>query len=181
MSEEGEALAQHVAAELRDPEPKGFTFDEAVLRQDASLTRLSEHLGQEPEAQVAEALGRLLEQERDGWAQLKILELADRLAPAALAPALLQYVEARRKAEEPRVRFLAGRACEVLLRLPLDRELRAKAQAISAGPLQEVASARGQALRARAMHRPRRVEWLILVAMMVLGIAGLLYAFQALR
>jgi len=181
MSEEGEALAQHVAAELRDPEPKGFTFDEAVLRQDASLLRLAEHLGKEPEAPVAEALGRLLEQERDGWVQLKVLELADRLAPVALAPALIRYAEAKAGAEEPRVRFLAGRACEVLLRLPLDLEARAKAQALSARPLQEVVSARGQALRARAMHRPRRVEWAILVAVMVLGLSGLIYAFQALR
>jgi hypothetical protein len=181
MSEEGESLAQHVAAELRDPEPKGFAFDEAVLRQDASLQRLAEHLGKEPGAHAAEALGRLLEQERDGWVQLKVLELADRLAPVELAPALMRYVESRAGAEEPRVRFLAGRACEVLLRLPLDLEARARAQAISARPLHEVALARGQALSARAMHRPRRVEWAILVAMMALGLSGLIYAFQALR
>src|SRR4051812_36556667 len=154
MSEEGESLAQHLAAELRDPEPRGFQFDEAVLRQDAGLQRLADHLGAEPEAPVAEALGLLLEQERDGWGQLKLLELADRLAPAAMAPALLRYVETRISSAEPRVRFLAARACEVLLRMPLDLELRARASALSAQPLQEVSQVRGQALRARAMHRP---------------------------
>jgi hypothetical protein len=36
-------------------------------------------------------------------------------------------------------------------------------------------------VRARATHRPRRVEWAILVAVMVLGLGGLIFAFQALR
>src|SRR5436190_23382141 len=108
MSEEGETLAQHVAAELRDPEPKGFQFDEAVLRQDAGLLRLADDLVAEPEARVAEALGALLERERDGWVQLKVLELADRRAPVAMAPALLRYVEARRGAEEQGAAVLAG-------------------------------------------------------------------------
>lgn len=181
MSEEGETLAQHVAAELRDPEPKGFQFDEAVLRQDAGLLQLADDLVAEPEAHVAEALGALLERERDGWVQLKVLELADRLAPVAMAPALIRYVESRQGAEEPRVRFLAARACEVLLRLPLDLEARARAAELSTGPLREVGQVRGHALRARALHRPRRVEWAILAAVMALGLAGLLYAFQALR
>src|SRR4051812_33230353 len=147
MTEEGEALAQHVAAELRDPEPKGFTFDEAVLRQDASLQRLAEYLGKEPEASVAEALGRLLEQERDGWVQLKVLELADRLAPAAAAPALIAYVEARAGAEEPRVRFLAGRAREGLLRPPLDLEAPAKGPGLSPPPPRGGGLGRGPARR----------------------------------
>src|SRR4051812_13258237 len=181
MSEEGETLAQHVAAELRDPEPKGFQFDEAVLRQDAGLQQLADDLVAEPEAHVAEALGALLEQERDGWVQLKVLELADRLGPVGRARALMRYGEARRGAGEPRARFLASRACEVLLRLPLDREARARAADLSKGPLREVGQVRGQALRARALHRPRRVGWGILVAVMALGLAGLIYAFQALR
>src|SRR5207248_2807284 len=105
----------------------------------------------------------LLEQERDGWAQLKVLELCDRLAPAALAPALMQYAQSRKDAAQQRVRFLAARACEVLLRLPLDLETRARAAQLSQGPLQEIAATRGQAIRARALHRPRRVEWAILI------------------
>lgn len=180
MTEEGEALAQHVAAELRDPEPKGFQFDELVLRQDTGLQKLADHLAGEPVEHVAEALARLLEQERDGWVQLKVLELADRAAPLAMAPALMEYVRARREASEPRVRFLAARACEVLLKLPLDLEARAQASELSKAPLAEAAEARGRAARARAMHRPRRVEWAILVAVMVLGLGGLLFAFQAL-
>jgi hypothetical protein len=130
---------------------------------------------------VAEALGSLLEQERDGWTQLKLLELADRLAPPALAPALMKYVEGLASSAEPRSRFLAGRAGEVLLKLPLDLEARGKAAELSAGPLREAAALRGRAMRSRSLHRPRRVEWAILVAMMVLGLTGLLFALQALR
>lgn len=180
MTQEGESLASHIAAELRDPEPKGFQFDELVLRQDAGLQRLAEHLQAEPEAEVAEALGLLLEREPDGWTQLKLLELCDRVAPLAMAPALMRYAEARVSAAEPRTRFLAGRACEVLLKLPLDLEARARAQALSERPLREAAELRGQALRSRSLHRPRRVEWVILVLLMLLGLSGLLFAFQAL-
>ena len=69
---------------------------------------------------------------------------------------------------------------EVLLKLPLDLETRARAAELSKAPLEEAAEARGQAVRARAMHRPRRVEWAILAAVMLLGLTGLVYAFQAL-
>lgn len=181
MSEAGESLAQHVAAELRDPEPAGFQFDELVLRQDVGLQQLADHLAAEPAEAVGEALGLLLDQEQEGWTQLKVLELADRVAPRSMAPALIRYVQARAGAGDPRTRFLAARACEVLLRLPLDLEARARAAELSAEPLREVAEYRGQALRTRAMQRPRRLEWAILVAVMVLGISGLIYAFQALR
>src|SRR3954469_5356356 len=115
MSEAGESLAQHIASELRDPEPAGFRFDEAVLRQDVGLQQLADHLAAEPPADVGEALGILLEQERDGWTQLKVLELADRLAPKAMAPALIRYVQERSSDPEPRTRFPAARARGVRL------------------------------------------------------------------
>ena len=181
MSEAGETLAQHIASELRDPEPAGFQFDEAVLRQDVGLQHLVDHLAAEPPADVGEALGLLLEQERDGWTQLKVLELADRLAPVSMSPALIRYVQGRSNAEDARTRFLAARACEVLLRLPLGLEARARAAELSVAPLREVSEVRGQAMRTRAIQRPRRVEWAILVLVMVLGISGLVFAFLALR
>jgi len=179
VTQEGESLASHLAAELRDPEPAGFRFDDLVLRQDEGLRRLAEQLSHEPEAEVAEALGLLLEREGGGWVQLKLLELCDRLAPLRLAPALLRYLEARASSDEPGARFLAGRAGEVLLGLPLDLETRARAQAISAGPMREAAELRAQAARSRSLHRPRRAEWAILVAAMLLGLCGLVYALQA--
>lgn len=181
MSEAGESLAQHVAAELRDPEPRGFQFDELVLRQDVGLQQLADHLAAEPPADVGEALGLLLEQEQDGWTQLKVLELADRLAPVSMAPALIRYVQQREGGPDSRTRFLAARACEVLLRLPLDLEARSRAAELSAQPLREAALVRGEALRSRTLQKPRRVEWAILVAVMLLGLSGLVYAFQSLR
>src|SRR5262245_51670637 len=143
MSEAGETLALHIASELRDPEPAGFQFDEAVLRQDVGLQQLVDHLAAEKPAEVGEALGLLLEREGDGWTQLKVLELADRLAPVSMAEALIRYVQQRSNDPQPRTRFLAARACEVLLRLPLGLEARARAADLSVKPLREVAGVRG--------------------------------------
>jgi hypothetical protein len=176
MSEE---LAEHLLTELRDPEPKGFQFQDHVLRQDAGLEKLTESLRAEEPAALSAALGAALSRERDGWTLLKIVELCDRLAPPGLEGALMRFVEERAEGDD-RQRFLAGRAAEVLLRLPLDLAARARAGELSQGPLRDLERFRRREQAARLLHRPRRVEWAILAAMMALGLLGTVLAFRAL-
>lgn len=176
MSEE---LAEHLLTELRDPEPKGFHFQDHVLRQDTGLDRLTESLRTEAPEALASALGMALSREQDGWTQLKIIELCDRLAPPGLEGALIRFLEERAGGDD-RERFLAGRAAEVLIRLPLDRAARARASEVSQGPLQELERFRRREQAARSVHRPRRVEWAILAVMMALGLLGTAVAFRAL-
>src|SRR5690606_32033961 len=103
------------------------------------------------------------------------LELSERLATAANAPALLKVVESP-PGESDRAMFVAGRACEVLLKLPLDLETRAKADALCRVPLEEVSRFRLGAQRARQLHRPRLVEWALLIGLMVIGLLGVWFA-----
>src|SRR6185295_13946547 len=106
MSLTADELKLHIASELMDPEPKGFQFDELVVRQDAALERLAGQLKDEDSGALAGALSTLLDEGSDGWRQLKLLELSDRLAPAALAPSLMQFAQKRASSSAERERFL---------------------------------------------------------------------------
>lgn len=173
-------LAAQLRAELSDRAPEGFHFSDHVIRQDAGLeqltTRLREH-GDDRE--VALALGRAVSEERDGWTLLKLLELTERLGLTGTAPALLELAR-RPPGDDLRSRFLAGRACEVMLKLPLDYETRIAANEVCKQPLADIARFRMGAAKERAIHRPRKLEWAILVGLMVVGLAGFLFALLAL-
>jgi hypothetical protein len=140
------------------------------------IERLKEH--GEPES-VGRALALALKQERDGWTVLKLLEIADQLQITAAGPVLIEI--AGREPEDDRGKFLAGRACEVLLKLPLDLEARATANAVCRVPLEHMRRFRLGEAKERALHRPRKMEWLILVVLMVLALAGFFVAWSALR
>ena len=81
---------------------------------------------------------------------------------------------------DERGRYLAGRACEVMLKLPLDLATRNRVNDVSRGPLEDIARFRMGAERAQRMHRPRQVEWTLLVILMALAGAGLIVAWVAL-
>jgi hypothetical protein len=179
-SDSSAELAAQIRSELVDTDPQGFLFNDHVIRQDGALERLTAHLAAHPDREEVErAVAKAVETETDGWTLLKLLEVVERLLLLGAAPALIHLVEQRRGAEDDRSRFLAGRASEVLLKLPLNLESRTRANAICQGPLEEIATFRMSTQRARLVHRPRRVEWMILVALMLLGIAGLIFAFRA--
>lgn len=173
-------LAAHIRTELSDEAPQGFHFTDHLIRQDSALERLTEQLrGHGDMAEVERAIALAVSQEHDGWTQLKLLELVERLGLVATAPALMELVEKRAGAEDDRSRFLAGRACEVMLKLPLDLESRTRANDLCKGPLEDVGRFRMSAERVRSLHRPRRAEWILLAVVMVLGIGGLVFAFLA--
>ena len=181
MEQASELLAAQLRAELRDDAPQGFHFTDHVIRQDGALERLTEQLRSHGDpSEVAAALSRALLDEQEGWTVLKLLELTERLALTQTAAALMS-VATHPPGEGPRQRFLAGRACEVLLRLPLDYSTRQKANSLSAGPLEEMAGFRTGAAKERTSQRPRRVEWAILVALMGVALVGLLLAFLSLE
>jgi hypothetical protein len=175
----GADLAAQIRAELSDSSPEGFHFSDHVVRQDDALQRLIQNLEHYPDrAEVEHALSRALRDERDGWVLLKLLELVEHLALTGVAPALVEL--AQRPTETERGQFLAGRACEVLLKLPLDLNARTRANQVCKVPLQQVARYRLGADRERRLHRPRRIEWLLLVLLMVAAIAALIFAATAL-
>ena len=179
-SEDALALASHIAAALKEEAPQGFHFHDQVLRQDTSLERLALSLqAQAEKPALEEAMGLALQEEKDGWTLLKLLELVDRLGLIGTSPALLALAESAPGSDD-RSRFLSGRACEVLLKLPLDYQTRLVANRVCKAPLEEMARFRMGAQKERAMHRPRRIEWLILVAIMALGLTGLVFALRAL-
>jgi hypothetical protein len=182
MSTEASAqeLAAQIRTELADASPQGFLAHEGVLRQDAGLERLAERLRQHPDgAEVAEAVRLALSSERDGWTLLKLLELVDRLSVEQAVEPLL-VLAAQPPGEDDRAQFLAGRACEVLLKLPLDLKSRTRANEVCKAPLEDIARFRMGAQRAQQMHRPRQVEWTLLVVLMVLALGGLMLAWRAL-
>jgi hypothetical protein len=172
-------LAAQIRLELADPAPQGFAFNDHAVRQDAALDRLTDRLRQHPDAvEVEAAVRRAVGEERDGWTQLKLLELVERLnLKGAVEPLLRLAVTAR---DDERGRFLAGRACEVMLKLPLDLETRNRVNQVCQGPLDDIARFRMGAQRAQRMHRPRQVEWTLLVMLMALAGAGVLVAWLAL-
>ena len=173
-------LSLQIRAELADPAPQGFAFNDHLLRQDAALERLASSLKSHGDAaEVERAVALALGDEQDGWKLLKLLELADRLSLLGATGALMALAEHPPGGDE-RSRFLAGRACEVLLKLPLDLEMRGKANQLCQGPLLHVATYRRGASKQTSLQRPRRVEWAILVALMLLGSLGLLFALKAL-
>lgn len=174
-------LARQIRTELSEPAPQGFQFHERVLAQDESLQRLSQQLAGDPNIQeVEQAVVHALNTEQNGWVLLKLIELADRLQLAAAAPALLQ-VAREPPGEAERSIFLAGRACEVLLRLPLDLKTRAEANQVCSVPLERATQFRLGAQTERLLQRPRRLEWILLATLMALGVGGFAYALLSSR
>ncbi len=174
-------LAAQIRAELSDRAPEGFHFTDHVIRQDEALERLTARLRHHPDpSEVERALAYAIEQERAGWTLLKLLELVERLKLLGTAPALIKLAQAP-PGQGDRAQFLAGRACEVMLRLPLDLETRTRANQICKVPLQQVARYRMGAEKERSLQRPRRTEWLLLVLLMAIGIAALIFAATALE
>jgi hypothetical protein len=174
-----EDLALQIRSELSDTAPQGFAFNDHVVRQDAALERVAKQLLAHPDAvEVDAALSRALSDEKDGWTLLKLVDLAERVGTPAPAAALMA-VAAQPQPDE-RGRFLAGRACEVLLKLPLDLETRNRANAVCRQPLDDLVRFRLGAQRAQALHRPRRVEWTLLAVLMAIALAGLVLALRAL-
>jgi hypothetical protein len=173
-------FARQIRAELADPAPQGFAFTDQMARQDSALQALIERLHEHPDpAEVARAVALALADERDGWTLLKLIEIAERLNSKLTAEALMRVVSDP-PGDEQRARFLAGRACEVLLKLPLDYETRLRANELSKGPLEDAFRARLGAQRERQLQRPRRLEWLILIAVMVTALLGFAIAWTAL-
>jgi hypothetical protein len=180
MGESAADLAAQIRAELSESSPEGFHFTDHLVRQDEALQRLIRSLEQHPDrSEVEQALSRALRDERQGWVLLKLLELAERLGLRGLAPALMELAQS--PGETEREQFLAGRACEVLLKLPLDLEARARANDICKSPLREVARYRFGAERERRLQRPRRIEWLLLGLLMLAVLAALIFAATALE
>jgi hypothetical protein len=172
-------LARQIRAELADRAPEGLLFTDLLIRQDDALQRVSARLQEYPDrSEVERALALALADEKDGWTLLKLLELAERLQPLAAAAALMSI--AATKSADERGRFLAGRACEVLLKLPLDLAGRSQANEVCRGPLEDAAAFRVGADRERQLQRPRRLEWLLLIGLLALAIAGLIFAATAL-
>ncbi|MFZ5471346.1 MAG: hypothetical protein ACOZIN_18135 [Myxococcota bacterium] len=174
-------LAAQIRTELADAAPEGLAFSDHVVRQNSALERLVTQLkSHENPGEVGHALGHAVNEERDGWTLLKLLEACEQLQTLPAAPALMAL------AKEPpgsgdRARFLAGRACEVLLKLPLDYPTRLVANEVCKGPLGDINRFRMGAERARTLHRPRRVEWTLLVVLMAIGLAGFIYVMATLR
>jgi hypothetical protein len=172
-------LAAQIRLELADPAPQGFAFNDHAIRQDAGLDRLVERLRHHPDAaEVEAAVSSSVAEERDGWTLLKLLELVERLSLAGAVEPLLRLAASPQ--QDARGRFLAGRACEVMLTLPLDLETRNRVNEVSKGPLDDIARFRMGAERAQRMHRPRQVEWTLLAALMALAGAGVVVAWLAL-
>ncbi len=142
-------LAAQIRTELSDRAPEGFHFTDHVIRQDAALERLTEQLRSHPDRpEVERAVAHAVTEEKDGWILLKLMELMERLDLSGAAPALMKVAQ-HPPGEGARSQFLAGRACEVLLKLPLDLETRARANEICKIPLQQMARHR-QPRRRRA-------------------------------
>ena len=174
-------LARQIRTELSEPAPQGFQYHERMLGQDESLQRLCQQLAADPNTQeVEQAVIQALNTEQDGWVLLKLVELADRLQIAAVAAALLR-VAREPPGEGERSMFLAGRACEVLLKLPLDLKTRAEANQVCSVPLERVTQFRLGAQTERLLQRPRRLEWILLATLMALGLGGFAYALLSAR
>lgn len=175
-----EDLALQIRAELSEPAPEGFHFADHLIRQDEAWQRTAARVQAHPDsAEVERALTMAIERERDGWTLLKLLELVDRVQPVAAAPALIQLASS--PGPDERSRYVAGRACEVLLKLPLDVAARSRANEVCKEPLSELARLRLGAEREQSLQRPRRIEWLLLVVLALLALAGLLFAAGALE
>ncbi len=179
MTDEALELALSIRIAVADRPPEGFSFQEHVVRQDEGLARLIDQLKSHDGAVVGPALEKLIAEEQDGWTLLKLLELAERLELPQVAPALLQVVQSPPEQGDRR-RFLAGRACEVMLKLPLAYDERMRANELCQAPLADLARFRLGAERERALHRPRRIEWLLLVVLMALGLGAFVFAWMAL-
>jgi hypothetical protein len=174
-------LATQIRTELSDPAPEGFHFTDHVIRQDASLDRLAKKLcAHEDWAELERAVQYAIADTKDGWTRLKLLELVDRLSLLGAAPALLNLAQ-HPNADDPRSMFIAGRACEILLRLPLNLELRKAADEVCTVPLSRLSAFRAGAQRERLQQRPRLVEWMLLVFLMALALVGFFIAFFALE
>ena len=175
-----EDLASQIRAELSERAPEGFHFSDHLIRQDEGLMRTAARLEVHPDqTEVERALALAIANERDGWTLLKLLELVERMQLCGAAPALIEL--ASTPAADERWRFVAGRACEVLLKLPLNLAARARATEVCKQPLEDVARFRMGAEREERLQRPRRIEWLLLLGLVALAIAALIFAASALE
>ncbi len=175
-----EDLALQIRTELRERAPEGFHFSDHLIRQDEALQRTAVRLEAHPDrSEVERALALAIASESDGWALLKLLELVERMQLPGAAPALIQL--AASSVPDERSRFVAGRACEVLLKLPLDLAARARANEVCREPLEEVARLRLGAERKQRLQRPRRIEWLLLLGLVALAFAAMIFAAAALE
>jgi hypothetical protein len=168
-------LAIQIRTELSDRAPEGFRFSDHLIRQDEALERTAVRLEAHPDrSEVERALALAIAEEKEGWTLLKLLELVERMQLLGAAPAVLGLASS--PAPDERARYLAGRACEVLLKLPLDREARARANSVCKVPLEQAGVFRLGAERERALQRPRWIEWLLVIGLMALAIAALIFA-----
>jgi len=180
MASAAEDLALQIRAELSERAPEGFHFSDHLIRQDEALQRTAARLEAHPDRlEVERALALAIANEHDGWSLLKLLELVERMQLPGTAPALIQLASSHTPDE--RSRFVAGRACEVLLKLPLDVAARARANEVCKKPLEEVARLRMGAEREQRLQRPRRIEWLLLLGLVALAIAALIFAASGLE
>ena len=174
-------LALQIRADLSDLAPQGFNFSDHLLRQDAVLERLSQHLRAHPDAaEVERAIAHALDTETDQWVLLKLVELSERLSLPGTAQAL-HGIAQRLPHSGDRGLFLSGRACEVLLKLPLDLGLRAEANRVCQIPLQKIAEFRHGEETQRLLYQPRRFEWALLILLMLAALGGLLFAYLPTR
>ncbi len=172
-------LAIQIRTELSDRPPEGFHFTDHLIRQDEALEKTAAGLESHADrAEVERAVARALADEKDGWTLLKLLELVERMQLLGAAEALMAIASS--PGGDQRARFLAGRACEVLLKLPLDLEARTRANTVCKVPLEEVGRFRLGSQRERALQRPRRIEWLLVIGLFALAIAALIFAVTAL-
>jgi hypothetical protein len=131
-------------------------------------------------SELERAINYAFSETRDGWTRLKLLELVDRLSLLGAAPALLHLAQ-HPETDDPRSEFVAGRACEILLRLPLNLEMRKAADDACAVPLTRLAAFRAGAQRERLQQRPRHLEWLLLIFLMALALIGFIVALFAIE
>lgn len=160
-----EILAHHIRA--------------SMARRPDALEPLLEKLAADERPRLEAALSQLLASEQDGPKQLLLLDVIEKMSLTGTFDGLIEVVKLHKQSEDPRLRFLAGRASEVLLRLPLNLTQRAIANSVCQDSLLEGQRLRLQAERASAMQRPRRIEWALLAALMAMALAGIIYAFVA--
>lgn len=172
-------LATFIRSELLAKEPSGFGAHRSMSSQGETIEALAASLKQQSSEVVEKALTQLVATEMDSWTFLKLVELCKVTKPAAAAEAILARVENPPPESSERRLFMQGCACEVLLSLPLDADLRKRAETLC-GPalfhLDRVRSAVDDRIRS---HRPRTTEWLIVGGAMLAIAAAIAYVLLA--
>lgn len=172
-------LAAHIRTELSAPEPAGFGALRQSQDQGDAVARLAESLRSQPADLLGRALALAVEREPDPWTFVKLVELCGLVKPAVAGPALLRRVENPPSATDERRLYLQGCACEVLLGLDLDEAAQRRATSLCGPPLSHLARVRASVDARVRDHRPRVVEWAIVVVAMLLAAAGVAYVLLA--